>query len=75
MNDIQFKEIINRLEDIYETIWSLNNQEQLKQALEMFTELIVKQTEVAEKQQNLLKKIENYLNDEDDETENKILFS
>jgi hypothetical protein len=33
------------------------------------------QSEVAEKQQKLLKRIEKSLNDEDDETENEILFS
>jgi asparagine synthetase A len=75
MNEIQYKEIINRLEAIYETIWSLNNQEQLKEALNMFQECILKQYEVAESQQKLLKQIEKALNDEDDETENEILFS
>ena len=75
MNETQYKEIINRLETIYETLWTLDSQKQLMKALEMFTELIVKQTEVAEKQQKLLKRIEKYLNDEDDETENEILFS
>ena len=75
MDEIQYKEIINRLEAIYDSLWSLDNQEQLMKALEMFTELIVKQTEVAEKQQKLLKRIEKSLNDEDDETENEILFS
>ena len=75
MNETQYKEIINRLETIYETLWTLDSQKQLMKALEMFTELLVKQTEVAEKQQKLLKRIEKYLNDEDDETENEILFS
>tara|TARA_R100000329_G_scaffold114222_1_gene93782 strand:- start:71 stop:298 length:228 start_codon:yes stop_codon:yes gene_type:complete len=75
MYEIQHKEIINRLEAIYETLWTLDSQKQLMKALEMFTELIVKQTEVAEKQQKLLKRIEKSLNDEIDETENKILFS
>jgi hemerythrin-like domain-containing protein len=75
MYEIQHKEIINRLEAIYETLWTLDSQKQLMKALEMFTELIVKQTEVAEKQQKLLKRIEKSLNDENEETENKILFS
>tara|TARA_R100000808_G_scaffold4269_1_gene14265 strand:- start:333 stop:722 length:390 start_codon:yes stop_codon:yes gene_type:complete len=73
--DTDYKEIINRLEAIYETLWTLDSQKQLMKALKMFTELIVKQTEVAEKQQKLLKRIEKYLNDENDETENEILFS
>lgn len=75
MDEIKYKEIINRLESIYETLWTLDSQKQLMKALEMFTELIVKQTEVAEKQQKLLKRIEKSLNDEDDVTENEILFS
>ena len=75
MDEIKYKEIINRLESIYETLWTLDSQKQLMKALEMFTELIVKQTEVAEKQQKLLKRIEKSLNDEDDEIENEILFS
>ena len=75
MNEIQYKEIINRLEAIYETLWTLDSQEQLMKALEMFTECIVKQTEVAEKQQKLLKQIEKSLSDEDDETKNEILLS
>jgi hypothetical protein len=75
MNEIQYKEIINRLEAIYETLWMLDSQEQLMKTLEIFTECIVKQTEVAEKQQKLLKQIEKSLSDEDDETENEILLS
>tara|TARA_R100000664_G_C2627126_1_gene58468 strand:- start:228 stop:455 length:228 start_codon:yes stop_codon:yes gene_type:complete len=75
MDQIQYKEIINRLETIYETLWTLDSQKQLMKALEMFTELIVKQTEVVEKQHVLLKRIEKFLNDEDDETKKEILFS
>ena len=73
--DTDYKEIINRLEAIYETLWTLDSQKQLMKALEMFTELIVKQTEVVEKQHVLLKRIEKFLNDEDDETKKEILFS
>ena len=75
MNEIQYKEIINRLEAIYETLWTLDSQEQLMKALEIFTECIVKHTEVAEKQQKLLKQIEKSLSDEDNKTENEILLS
>tara|TARA_R100000664_G_scaffold2525_2_gene6270 strand:- start:648 stop:875 length:228 start_codon:yes stop_codon:yes gene_type:complete len=75
MNEIQYKEIINRLEAIYDSLWSLDYQEQLMKALDMLTELIVKQSEVAEKQQKLLRRIEKSLNDEDNETENEILLS
>ena len=75
MYEIQHKEIINRLEAIYETLWTVDSQKQLLNALDMFTELIVKQTKVAEKQQKLLKRIEKLLNDENNETKNKILFS
>lgn len=75
MDEIQYKEIINRLKAIYDSLWSLDNQKQLMKTLDMFTELIVKQSEVAEKQQKLLKRIEKSLNDEDDEIKNEILFS
>ena len=75
MDEIQYKEIINRLEAIYDSLWSLDNQEQLMKSLDMFMELIVKQSEVAEKQQKLLRRIEKSLNDEDNETENEILLS
>jgi hypothetical protein len=75
MDEIQYKEIINRLEAIYDSLWSLDNQEQLMKSLDMFMQLIVQQSKVAEKQQKLLKRIEESLNDEDDETENEIIFS
>lgn len=75
MDEIQYKEIINRLEAIYDSLWSLDNQEQLMKSLDMFMQLIVQQSKVAEKQQKLLKRIEESLNDEDDETENEILLS
>jgi uncharacterized protein YpiB (UPF0302 family) len=75
MDEIKYKEIINRLETIHEKLWTLESQKQLMKALEMLGELIIKQTEVAVKQQKLLKRIEKSLNDEDDETENEILFS
>ncbi len=75
MDEIQYKEIINRLEAIYDSLWSLDNQEQLMKSLDMFMQLIVQQSKVAEKQQKLLKRIEESLNDQDDETENEILLS
>ena len=37
MDEIKYKEIINRLESIYETLWTLDIQKQLMKALEMFT--------------------------------------
>ena len=75
IKDTDNQEIINRLEAIYETLWTLDSQKQLMKALEMFTELMVKQTDLAEKQQKLLKRIEESLNNEDDEIEHEIILS
>ena len=71
-------EIINRLDQIYESLWSLDNQEQLKQlmkTLNMFLELIAKQTEHAEKQVDLLKRIEAHFDAQLDKPETEIRFS
>ena len=68
-------EIINRLDQIYESLWSLDNQEQLMKTLNMFSELIVKQTEHAEKQVDLLKRIEAHFDAQLDKPETEIRFS
>ena len=68
-------EIINRLDQIYESLWSLDNQEQLMKTLNMFSELIVKQTEHAEKQVDLLKRIESYFDAQLSKDETDIRFS
>ena len=68
-------EIINRLDQIYESLWSLDNQEQLMKTLNMFSELIVKQTEHAEKQIDLLKRIEAHFDSQMDEPETEIRLS
>jgi transcriptional regulator with XRE-family HTH domain len=68
-------EIINRLDQIYESLWSLDNQEQLMKTLNMFSELIVKQTEHAEKQVDLLKRIEAHFDAELNKPETEIRFS
>ena len=68
-------EIINRLDQIYESLWSLDNQEQLMKTLNMFSELIVKQTEHAEKQVDLLKRIEAHFETQLDKPESEIRFS
>ena len=63
MYEIQYKEIINRLEAIYEILYSIDNQEQLIQSLDMFQKYIVQQTEVADLQKKLLKQIDKSLNE------------
>ena len=68
-------EIINRLDQIYESLWSLDNQEQLMKTLNMFSELIVKQTEHAEKQIDLLKRIEAHFDSQMDEPGTEIRLS
>ena len=68
-------EIINRLDQIYESLWSLDNQEQLMKTLNMFSELIVKQTEHAEKQVDLLKRIEAHFDAQLNEPETEIRLS
>jgi cell fate (sporulation/competence/biofilm development) regulator YmcA (YheA/YmcA/DUF963 family) len=67
MYEIQYKEIINRLEAIYQVLYSINNQEQLIHSLDMFQKYMVQQTEVADLQKKLLKQIDKSLNDEDND--------
>ena len=69
MYEIQHKEIINRLEAIYEMLYSIYNQEQLIQSLDMFQKYMVQQTEVADLQKKLLKQIDKSLNEEDNDDE------
>ena len=69
MYEIQYKEIINRLEAIYEILYSIDNQEQLIQSLDMFQKYIVQQTEVADLQKKLLKQIDKSLNEENNDDE------
>ena len=69
MDEIQYKEIINRLEAIYEMLYSIDNQEQLIQSLDMFQKYMAQQTEVADLQKKLLKQIDKTLNEEDKDDE------
>ena len=69
MNEIQYKEIINRLEAIYELLYLIQNQEQLIQSLDMFQKYMAQQTEVADLQKKLLKQIDKTLNEEDKDDE------
>ena len=69
MNEIQYKEIINRLEAIYEILYSIDNQEQLIQSLEMFQKYMAQQIEVMDLQKKLLKQIDKTLNEEDKDDE------
>ena len=69
MNEIQYKEIINRLEAIYEMLYLIQNQEQLIQSLDMFQKYMAQQTEVADLQKKLLKQIDKALDEEDKDDE------
>jgi cell fate (sporulation/competence/biofilm development) regulator YmcA (YheA/YmcA/DUF963 family) len=69
MDEIQYKEIINRLEAIYEMLYSIDNQEQLIQSLDMFQKYMAQQTEVADLQKKLLKQIDKSLNEENNDNE------
>ena len=69
MNEIQYKEIINRLEAIYEMLYSIDNQEQLIQSLDMFQKYMAQQTEVADLQKKLLKQIDKAFDEEDKDDE------
>ncbi len=69
MNEIQYKEIINRLEAIYEMLYLIQNQEQLIQSLDMFQKYMSQQTEVMDLQKKLLKEIDKSLNEENKEDE------
>ena len=55
MNEIQYKEIINRLEAIYEMLYSIDKQGQLIQSLDMFQKYLAQQTEQMDLQKKLLK--------------------
>ena len=69
MNEIQYKEIINRLEAIYEMLYLIQNQEQLIQSLDMFQKYMAQQTEVMDLQKKLLQQIEKSLNEENNDDE------
>ena len=69
MNEIQYKEIINRLEAIYEMIYSIESQERLIQSLDMFQKYMAQQTEVMDLQKKLLKEIDKSLNEENKDDE------
>ena len=69
MNEIQYKEIINRLEAIYEMIYSIESQERLIQSLDMFQKYMAQQTEVMDLQKKLLKQIDKSLNEENNDDE------
>ena len=69
MNEIQYKEIINRLEAIYEMLYSIESQERLIQSLDMFQKYMAQQTEVMDLQKKLLKEIDKSLNEENNEDE------
>ena len=69
MNEIQYKEIINRLEAIYEMLYLIQNQEQLIQSLDMFQKYMAQQTEVMDLQKKLLQQIDKSLNEEDKDDE------
>ena len=67
--DTHYKEIINRLEAIYEMLYLIDNQEQLIQSLDMFQKYMAQQTEVADLQKKLLKQIDKSLNEENNDDE------
>ena len=69
MNEIQYKEIINRLEAIYEMLYSIESQERLIQSLDMFQKYMAQQTEVMDLQKKLLKEIDKSLNEDDKDDE------
>ena len=69
MDEIQYKEIINRLEAIYEMLYLIQNQEQLIQSLDMFQKYMAQQTEVMDLQKKLLKEIDKSLNEENNDDE------
>ena len=69
MDKIQYKEIINRLEAIYEMLYLIQNQEQLIQSLDMFQKYMAQQTEVMDLQKKLLKEIDKSLNEENNDDE------
>ena len=67
MNEIQYKEIINRLEAIYEMLYSIESQERLIQSLDMFQKYMAQQTEVMDLQKKLLQQIDKSLSEENND--------
>tara|TARA_B100001939_G_C16817354_1_gene562756 strand:- start:540 stop:764 length:225 start_codon:yes stop_codon:yes gene_type:complete len=67
MNETQYKEIINRLEAIYEMLYSIESQERLIQSLDMFQKYMAQQTEVMDLQKKLLQQIDKSLNEENND--------
>ena len=67
MNKTEYKEIINRLEAIYEMLYSIESQERLIQSLDMFQKYMAQQTEVMDLQKKLLQQIDKSLNEENND--------
>ena len=68
-------EIINRLDQIYEMQWSVRNQHKLMKTLDMFSELMLKQSNVIREHQSLLKRIEAHFDAQLNEPETEIRLS
>jgi transcriptional regulator with XRE-family HTH domain len=67
--------IINRLDQIYEMQWSVKNQHKLMKTLDMFSELMLKQSDVIREHQGLLKRIEAHFDAQLNEPETEIRLS
>ena len=68
-------EIINRLDQIYEMQWSVRNQHKLMKTLDMFSELMLKQSDVIREHQGLLKRIEAHFDAQLNEPETEMRLS
>ena len=75
MTDKQYENLMRELAELKEMAWSKETQEQLLETMQEMSEVMAKQCLVYEQQAQVFDRMEKYLNDEDDEPEEKVLLS
>ena len=75
MTDEQYENLMKELAELKEMAWSKETQEQLLETMKEMSEVMAKQTLVYEQQAQIFERMEKFLNDEDDEPEEKVLLS
>ena len=75
MTDEQYENLMRELAKLKEMAWSKETQEQLLETMKEMSEVMAKQTLVYEQQAQIFERMEKFLNDEDDEPEEKVLLS
>ena len=75
MTEKQYENLMRELAELKEMAWSKETQEQLLETMKEMSEVMAKQTLVYEQQAQIFERMEKFLNDEDDEPEEKVLLS